>query len=321
MLALLFVALFVVFFYTVLHEGGHALVGVLSGQRLLVFNIDFVTMGAHVSLAGDLSAAQRALQTVAGVGLPLVVWAALMLAVPRRANPVLELLKIMGTLVALNSTLPWILFPLLVAAGQAPPRDDVLGFLGSSGVPPLVLAAAAVAVYVGGWALFAARVEGVRRALALVVGKGEELTAAAMRRALLPMAGVLAAGAAGVLALGLALGPAPDPLAPPPGYELAAEVSLRQQANSAGSVCGFTLEQPAEVGLCVILSRIDTPYIDIALEGPDGFGAPIMHGEGYASRADRMRQTLQLAPGAYRVVITNKPSPGTVAVYLKLPSK
>ncbi len=62
-----------------------------------------------------------------------------MLAAPRRANVALEYVRLLSTLITLNSALPWITFPLLVAAGQAPPHDDVLNTLGIPGAPPLVV--------------------------------------------------------------------------------------------------------------------------------------------------------------------------------------
>ena len=40
---LLFLALFVALLYTTLHEGGHALVGLASGQTLTEFNVNFLT--------------------------------------------------------------------------------------------------------------------------------------------------------------------------------------------------------------------------------------------------------------------------------------
>lgn len=229
-LVLLFVALFTLFFYTVLHESGHAVAGLLSGQKLLVFDVNLLAMKPHVRMAGDLSAAQRSAQTVAGVALPLAAWAAFMLAAPRRANPVLEMLKLLSTLAVLNSALPWIVFPALVAAGQAPPVDDVLNFLGASGATPLLVAGVFLALYIGGWGLFLARIEGVRQVVARLVGRGDEFTSASLRRALPGLTAVFAVGVLGVMLLGVALGPAPDPFSPPPGYDLAATVDLAQQA-------------------------------------------------------------------------------------------
>ncbi len=63
----------------------------------------------------------------------------------------------------------------------------------------------------------------------------------------------------------------------------------------------------------------NTRYLDIALEGPGGFRLPIVPGEGMSAGRSSANPRLQLEPGGYRVVITNGESPGTAAVYLKLP--
>jgi len=62
---LLFLALFVALLYTTLH---------------------FFDLGAHVSLLGELTPAQRALQTAVGVSSPLLVWVLFIYVVPRRAG-------------------------------------------------------------------------------------------------------------------------------------------------------------------------------------------------------------------------------------------
>lgn len=180
--ALVAAALCALFAYTLVHEGGHALVGLLAGQRLVEFDVSFFTLGAHARMAGDIAGAWRSLQTIAGAG--------------------------------------------------------------------------------------------------------------------------------------LARGGQPGASAPPPGYDL--EISLSQQAYDAYTVYSFTLEQPAKVGVWALAQDVDTPYLDIALEGPDGYRNEILHGEGYAASRDNMSFTLQLEPGAYRLVVTNRVSPGRVAVYLKL---
>ena len=57
LLVLLFILLFVVFTYTILHEAGHALVGLLSGGRLTSFSIDIQTLATlKFSAAGPAAA-------------------------------------------------------------------------------------------------------------------------------------------------------------------------------------------------------------------------------------------------------------------------
>ncbi len=46
----IFVCIFVFFMYAFLHEGGHALAGMLFGQTVTDFNVNFLTFNANVGL-------------------------------------------------------------------------------------------------------------------------------------------------------------------------------------------------------------------------------------------------------------------------------
>ena len=84
---ILFDLLFVFFLYTFLHELGHALAGWFFGQSLTVFDVSFWDLSAHVCMTGgQLTQAQLAMQSAAGMLLPLLTWASLILIVPRKVN-------------------------------------------------------------------------------------------------------------------------------------------------------------------------------------------------------------------------------------------
>lgn len=87
------IMLFIVFMYTFLHEGGHALVAVLSGATLTTFSLSVIDLGAHVDYTGTLTPAQTVVNNLAGAGLPL---------------------------------LAWVVLPVLFLAGNAPSDDDVV---------------------------------------------------------------------------------------------------------------------------------------------------------------------------------------------------
>lgn len=76
--------MFVFFAYTFLREAGHALAGLAFGQTLTAFNVNFWNFDAHVGLAGSLTQSQRALQSIAGAGLPLLVWFLFIATAPTR---------------------------------------------------------------------------------------------------------------------------------------------------------------------------------------------------------------------------------------------
>src|SRR5512139_764621 len=101
---ILFVTLFVLFIYTFLHEAGHAFAGWLFGQSLTEFDSSFWDLSAHVGLTGgNLTQMQLAIRSAAGVLLPLVVWAIFILLVLRKGSFALETLKLLSTLVVVNT--------------------------------------------------------------------------------------------------------------------------------------------------------------------------------------------------------------------------
>src|SRR5690349_24470715 len=84
-LIVLFVVLFVLFIYTFLHEAGHAIIGLLFGQSLTEFSVKFWDLSAHVGMTGgDLTQSQLAIQAIAGVSLPFLIWSIFMSLVPRK---------------------------------------------------------------------------------------------------------------------------------------------------------------------------------------------------------------------------------------------
>src|SRR5512147_2011839 len=123
--------------YTFTHEVGHAVVGMLFGQSLTALKVNFLTLSAHVGLVGELTSTQRALQSIAGAALPLVIWLIFVSCTPRRSALVVEMLKCIATVAVLSTLLAWVVLPVLYRYGQAP-VDDVSNFLASSGMEPLL---------------------------------------------------------------------------------------------------------------------------------------------------------------------------------------
>ena len=187
-----FAALFALVAYTFLHEAGHAIVGMLFGARLTSFSINFVDLSAHVGFAGAFSSAQQSVLSAAGVTFPLLLWSVFVLAVPVKPNPLLGWLRLVLSMGVLNSLLAWIIIPVLYLSGRSP-ADDSATFVSATKIPPLLLSAAVLIVYVGGWALFLRRsgyVQGLRDTISSASG---DFTSAAARRTLLVMSAILAA--------------------------------------------------------------------------------------------------------------------------------
>jgi hypothetical protein len=313
-LVYLAITFFVVFMYTFLHESGHALVGVLSGGTLTAFSVSFWDLSAHVGMAASLTPAQTVLNNLAGAGLPLLAWLAFMLAVPKRANLALEGIKVVGTLMFLNTLLAWVVLPPLSWAGLAP-NDDVTNFVGHSGVHPLWVSGVALAAYLGGWLLFSAKIDGLRREIELF-HLAPEFTPA-MRRTLACLSGLLVVcGLAAFGANGFRFSaPNADPFQLPPGATLATRTILSETAHAESVVCAFTLTEPATVAVYLVVENVNSEYLEVRLTGPAHYDRLLLHAEGYTAQKDMPHMEDLLQPGRYACLLTSQASPGLLSVY------
>lgn len=314
-----FVALFVFFTYTFIHEGGHALTGVIFGQSLTEFDVSFWDFSAHVGLTGGaLTETQRAVQAVAGAGLPLIVWAVFISLVPRKSNFSLEVLKLLSSMAVVNTLLAWIILPILYFLQKAP-SDDVTNFLRYSQMPPLLLTFIAFVLYVGGWILFLSKINGLRNQLLLFRITDHGQLAAGVQKTILTMASLMILCVVTALALNGFAGDSPlSKFSPPQGFDPIAQLDLSKQAYPSVTLTQFTLDEPTWVGVFVIVREINTTYFDITVTGVDGYSSVVVHGEGYNAFQDGGLWEEHLPPGTYQVVLTSHQSPGTLSVHLKI---
>ena len=316
---LLFILLFVFFFYTFLHEGGHALAGQLFGQTLTEFDVSFWDFSAQVGMAGgELTPSQLAVQAVAGVSLPLLVWAIFIHIAPRKASFALEALKLISSMAVLNTLLAWIVIPVLYVFGKSPPSDDVTHFLRYSQMVPLLLTLIALVVYTGGWVYFLSRTEEWRNGF-LLFRRIDSQALTKGSRAIIPvMTGILIFSVSCALLLDyVAVHNSSHTFFPPQDFAVVAEIDLSRQAYSTEPLAEFTLEEPAYVGVFIAVRNVNTTYFDLSVVGPDGYRSVVMHGEGYRSDRDNGLWEELLRPGTYQLVLTSNPSPGTAAIFVK----
>lgn len=316
---ILFVALVVFFLYTFLHESGHALAGLLFGQSVTEFNVNFWDFSAHVGMVGgELTSSQLAVQAMAGASLPLLVWLIFISLVPRKGIFTLETLKLLSSMAVVNTLLVWIVLPILFQFGKAPP-DDVTNFLRYSQMPPLHLTFIALFLYVGGWISFLSKIDGFRNELLLFSTIDQEKLVAGTRKIVLSMIGTLIVCLFSVVALNrLADRNSLNKFTPPQDFAPVAQVDLSTRAYSTETLAKFSLDTPDYAGVFIAIHNIDTSYIDLSVVGPDGFRSIVLHGEGYNAAQDGGLWEQQLAPGDYQIVLTSHPSPGTASVYMKL---
>src|SRR5690349_7576125 len=216
----LFVILFVFFTYAFLHEMGHAIIGLLLGQSLTEINVSFWNFGAHVGMTGGrLTQNQLAIQSAAGVSLPLLIWGIFISLVPRKANFSLEILKLISSMAVVNTLLAWIVLPIFFINGNAP-SDDVTNFLRYSQMSPLLLIFIAIILYVGTWIFFLSKINGLRNEFMLFRMANLEMVIAEARTTISVMASVMIIALVLVVALNtLASRNSLNKFAPPQDFE------------------------------------------------------------------------------------------------------
>jgi hypothetical protein len=318
-LLLLLISLFVLFAYTFIHEGGHALMGLLFGGKITSFSVNFWDISAHVALHGEFTNHQRILISAAGISLPLLVLFVLLIFTPRLVNPVLNWLRIAAAMVTLNPLLAWIVIPFLYMSGNAP-RDDSTNFLNLTGFPPLLVSAGAAAVYAAGFALFFRSAGSPRQIYKSFRNIHADMFSPAARRSM----GVILAVAMVFLSITLALqwnfeqqslsGTQPDV---PAGYSLVSVLQFDDAARPGSFNYPFTLDQPAAARFFFVLEDIRSGPVEIILHGSQSYESVVLR----TGESDRMgRATVRssdemLDPGAYSLDVSFRPGPGKITIY------
>jgi hypothetical protein len=314
----LFIFVFVFFLYTFLHEAGHALAGWFYGQSLTEFDASFWDLSAHVRLSGGrLTQIQLAVQSAAGMLLPLVVWTLFIGLVPRKGSFILETLKLISSMVVVNTLLAWIFLPVLFLSGKAP-ADDVTNFLNYSQMPPLLLSFTALVLYSNCWMFFLSRIDGFRNELLMFSTVNVNRLDGEMRKTIGIMAGIMAICAALVFALNIqADGNLPGRFSPPQDFAKVAEINLSTRPYFSETIARFTLDRMSSAGVFIVVNNIDTTYFDLSIAGPEEARSIVLHGEGYSALQDGGLWEKTLPSGTYRLVLTSDQSSGTASIYLK----
>ncbi|MHC5374708.1 hypothetical protein ACYSNU_13000 [Enterococcus sp. LJL120] len=135
--------------YTILHEGGHALVMLAYGGTIDSFWI--IGPSAHVSAYGaSYTFIGEVLLQAAGMLLPsLVVLVALLLYRPKVAFAGYHLCYFVVAITPLYNLLVWVALPIASLLTVSAPEEDVTKFLILSGWPPLAVSLAAFVLMVG----------------------------------------------------------------------------------------------------------------------------------------------------------------------------
>lgn len=137
----------------VLHEGGHALVAVLCGARITKFSI----LGAYMNYEGGIfTPVTFSLFHCAGMLLPVLV--SLLLILTYRSGSSRMFYRIFSfffLLLPVGSILAWVIVPVLCLSGNPPQGDDIVKFIGSSGLNPWAVSLSSLLLFgiccLGAW--------------------------------------------------------------------------------------------------------------------------------------------------------------------------
>lgn len=138
----------ILFLYTLLHEGGHALVGILYGGK-----VDRMVLGlnAHVSISGaEYSRTGLALLNVAGLLLPVLFLVVALAVYQAKIKSALYHFFYGVLWMAISgSLLAWVIIPIIALFGTPPQGDDVTKFMTNTGLNPMIMILAAILIVAG----------------------------------------------------------------------------------------------------------------------------------------------------------------------------
>ncbi|HHW13055.1 MAG TPA: hypothetical protein GXX33_08660 [Firmicutes bacterium] len=132
-----------IYLYTFLHEGGHALVAMLGGGKVEEFVLG---VNAHVRVSGTaFTPFWEALFHAAGVLLPVIILLmALLFYRPQIKKGFYHVFYIAIWLCITGSLWAWVVIPLVTLFATGPAYDDTIKFLRVTGFHPLIVASAAI---------------------------------------------------------------------------------------------------------------------------------------------------------------------------------
>ncbi len=312
-ISVLFAVLWMLTIYTFLHEGGHALFAVIFGAKIQYFDINFLDFNARVHWDGSLTDPQRAIVSIAGMAVPLLVWAIVMMLVPQKTTRLSGTIRWMASLGIIGSTTPWVIIPLLYPSGSAPAGDDVTRFLDTSGLNPYLLAAISFLLIGGSLLLMRLRAGNFQVVRDFVKQTEPENNQSTW----ITLAATFTLVVVAALAVQISA-PSIIPNQVPKGYTMVNELDLTQMGFTDAVLAEFTLPGEQTAGVLIVFNNVNSNYLDLRLNGSNQFSTSLFHAEGYRSDRDSTQLEQIFPSGTYQVLLTSQQSSsGTIQVYLK----
>ncbi len=130
---ILIIGFMIINLYTILHEGGHALMAWAFGAKVTTFDVNFLG-NPHVKYMGDLTDLQRAAISLAGPILPLLVWVVFMMFVNKKRDLFFQKVAFIVSGAMVGSLVPNIFIPVIHEFGGNTARQDMGKFLTHTGL-------------------------------------------------------------------------------------------------------------------------------------------------------------------------------------------
>lgn len=131
--------------YVFVHESGHALVAILCGAG----NVRISIISAHAWwTGGSFTAGTEAFSNAAGAALPVCVsWTAMMFYSKENKSFVYHMIYFLFFVISISSILAWVVIPAYSIFAPFPDQtDDVVKFLNTSGISPVIVSLGGVIV-------------------------------------------------------------------------------------------------------------------------------------------------------------------------------
>lgn len=142
----LITSILILYFYTLLHEGGHALAGLISNGR-----VDKMVLGlnARVYIEGArFTPFTESLFSLSGVLMPvLFLMISLAFYSHKIKNSIVQISYILFYTSVSGSLLAWLFVPLLSLFTSIPVNDDITKFLNISGLHPIILSSVTIVLF------------------------------------------------------------------------------------------------------------------------------------------------------------------------------
>jgi hypothetical protein len=242
LLALLIIPLGVILLYALAHEGGHALVALFFGGTITEFEVNFFRHSPHISYAGVGDPLHKALISLGGPVLPLVLVLPVTLILRRTSSALVQGASLLFLVSLLPTTLASAAVALAYGLGSVQHSEDIAKFLLYSGANPFVTATAFLLLFAA-VLVFVIRVGRVKEAAAHVVkalrGSQNERTVMLVGRIVI----AVLLFAVAVLVLRNVIGPS-VPVDQPLNYHTRLDVNLEEIKPDSVFFYNFHVDEP-----------------------------------------------------------------------------